>query len=112
MAETAAGAAIASTEHSPVAGVVPWGVAAGVLGWGLAGGWRAAQVANYPWNVWTPIGYGAVKGVFLGALAGWCAALALRSGRAAESRPLGRTAVAALLGGLAPGTVRDFLGAP
>ncbi|MFF3390440.1 hypothetical protein ACFYW1_05855 [Streptomyces sp. NPDC002669] len=79
------------------------------------GVWRAARLENYPWNVWTPIGYGAVKGVFLGLLAGGCAVLALRVGRADGSRAgrfAGLVFGGGLLGGLVPGTLRDFLGDP
>ncbi|MET9920641.1 hypothetical protein ABZZ04_26685 [Streptomyces sp. NPDC006435] len=79
------------------------------------GMWRAARLENYPWNVWTPIGYGAVKGVFLGLLAGGCAVLALRVGRADGSRAgrfAGLVFGGGLLGGLVPGTLRDFLGDP
>ncbi|MFC8716856.1 hypothetical protein [Kitasatospora sp. NPDC057198] len=94
------------------AGVVPWGVAAGALAWGLAGAWRAAHEANYPWNAWTPIGYGAAKGVLLGALAGWCATLLLRRATAARRGPLAPAFLGALSGGLLPGSVRDFLGEP
>ncbi|MFF4340665.1 hypothetical protein ACFY00_12090 [Kitasatospora sp. NPDC001540] len=131
MAEMVEGGAVAppkrgsaGAERSPrVVGVVPWGAAAGALAWGLAGAWRAGHEANYPWNVWTPIGYGAVKGVFLGLLAGWCATLVLRlledPGRGDPAGPAasgpaatGPAATGALLGGLAPGTVRDFLGEP
>ncbi|MFF3124048.1 hypothetical protein ACFVRD_17210 [Streptomyces sp. NPDC057908] len=100
-------------------GVVPWGVAAGAVAWCLAGSRRAAHMENYPWNVWTPIGYGAVKGVFLGLLAGWCAVLSLRIGRAAcrkedggAPRFAGLVFGGGLLGGLVPGSVRDFMGAP
>lgn len=98
---------------------MPWAVAAGALAWGVAGSVRAAHMANYPWNVWTPIGYGAVKGVFLGLLAGWCAVLGVRAGRRTH-RAKGGTAVrcsvllfaGGLLGGLVPGSLRDFLGPP
>ncbi|MFI7362599.1 hypothetical protein ACIBO4_10760 [Streptomyces sp. NPDC050149] len=98
---------------------MPWAVAAGAIAWGVAGSVRAAHTANYPWNVWTPIGYGAVKGVFLGLLAGWCAVLGVRVGRAV-TRTNGGTAVrcsapifaGGLLGGLVPGSLRDFLGPP
>ncbi|WP_327366809.1 hypothetical protein [Streptomyces sp. NBC_01217] len=100
-------------------GVVPWGVAAGAVAWCLAGSWRAAHTQNYPWNVWTPIGYGAVRGVFLGLPAGWCAVLGLRVGRAARQREDSGAArfarpvfVGGLLGGLVPRSLRDFLGAP
>ncbi len=120
MAETVAGAAATLPEQGPAgaarsrraAGVVPWGVAAGALAWGLAGNWRADHLLNYPWNVWTPIGYGAAKGVFFGALAGWVAALTLRLIGAAERRPFAPTALAALVAGLLPGSIRDFLGTP
>ncbi|WP_413753807.1 hypothetical protein NRF20_33125 [Streptomyces sp. R-74717] len=100
-------------------GVVPWGVAAGAAAWCLAGSRRAAHMENYAWNVWTPIGYGAVKGVFLGLLAGWCAVLSLRAGRAAcrredsgAARFAGLVFGGGLLGGLVPGSVRDFMGTP
>ncbi|MET9658652.1 hypothetical protein [Streptomyces sp. NPDC006510] len=107
-------------ERRWVVGVAPWGVAAGAVAWCLAGSRRAAYTENYPWNVWTPIGYGAVKGVFLGLLAGWCAVLVLRVVPAARWREGGRAAAryaglvfaGGLLGGLVPGTVRDFLGEP
>ncbi|BAJ32603.1 MULTISPECIES: hypothetical protein [Kitasatospora] len=135
MAETVDGAGTGTPEHGSaghgpngaarppqriaIAGVVPWGVAAGALAWGLAGAWRAAHTDDYPWNAWTPIGYGAAKGVLFGALAGWCAALALRltaapkrRPAAPERRPVAPMAVGALLGGLAPGSIRDFLGTP
>lgn len=98
-----------------VVGVVPWGVAAGAVAWCLVGVWRAARLENYPWNAWTPIGYGAVKGVFLGLLAGGCAVLAVRVGRADGSRAgrfAGLVCGGGLLGGLVPGTLRDFLGDP
>ncbi|SFX02873.1 hypothetical protein SAMN02787144_1001215 [Streptomyces atratus] len=104
-----------------VVGVVPWGVAAGAVAWCLVGSWRAARLENYPWNVWTPIGYGAVKGVFLGLLAGWCAVVVLRVVPVAWWRERGGVAVVrfaglvlsgGLLGGLVPGTVRDFMGEP
>lgn len=100
-------------------GVAPWGVAAGAVAWCLAGSWRASHTQNYPWNVWIPIGYGAVKGVFLGLLAGWCAVVGLRVAQAAwrgqdtgAARFAGPVFVGGLLGGLVPGTLRDFLGAP
>lgn len=104
-----------------VVGVVPWGVAAGAVAWCLAGSWRAAHTQNYPWNVWIPVGYGAVKGVFLGLLAGWCAVVVLRvvpvdrwraGGGGAMARYAGLVFAGGLLGGLVPGTVRDFLGEP
>ncbi|MEU2668327.1 hypothetical protein ABZ622_05565 [Streptomyces sp. NPDC007164] len=107
-------------ERRWVVGVVPWGVAAGAVAWCLAGGWRAAHTQNYPWNVWTPVGYGAVKGVFLGLLAGWCAVVVLRfvpadrwrAGGGAAARLAGPVFAGGLLGGLVPGTLRDFLGEP
>ncbi|MFF8712458.1 hypothetical protein ACF07T_13575 [Streptomyces sp. NPDC015184] len=79
------------------------------------GVWRATRLENYPWNAWTPIGYGAVKGVFLGLLAGGCAVLAVRVGRADGGRAgrfAGLVCGGGLLGGLVPGTLRDFLGDP
>ncbi|KAK1178645.1 hypothetical protein B7755_011170 [Streptomyces sp. NBS 14/10] len=98
------------------AGVVPWAVAAGTLAWGLAGNWRAEHMRNYPWNVWTPIGYGAAKGVVLGLLAGWCAVWFLRLGRSQPGGSRVRTASLAftggLLAGITPGTIRDFTGPP
>ncbi|MDX3232631.1 hypothetical protein [Streptomyces sp. ME19-01-6] len=104
-------------ERKRPAGVVPWAVAAGSVVWGLAGSRRAEHMANYPWNVWTPIGYGAAKGVALGLLAGWCAIWFLRLGK--TSTPGGSRACVAglaftggLLAGAAPGTVRDFTGPP
>ncbi|MGW2083752.1 hypothetical protein [Streptomyces sp. NPDC001880] len=102
-------------------GLVPWGVAAGAVAWCLVGIRRAALLENYPWNVWTPIGYGAVKGVFLGLLAGWCAVVVLRvvpvawwreGGGVAAARFAGLVFSGGLLGGLVPGTVRDFMGEP
>lgn len=103
-----------------VVGVAPWGVAAGAVAWCLAGSWRAAHTQNYPWNVWIPVGYGAVKGVFLGLLAGWCAVVVLRfvpvdrwrAGGGAAARFAGLVFAGGLLGGLVPGTLRDFLGEP
>ncbi|MGW1843121.1 hypothetical protein [Streptomyces sp. NPDC001966] len=105
--------------------MAPWGVAAGAVAWCLAGSWRAAHTQNYPWNVWIPVGYGAVKGVLLGLLAGWCAVLVLRvvpvdrwraSGGGGDGGAMARYAglvfAGGLLGGLVPGTVRDFLGEP
>ncbi|MEU9133108.1 hypothetical protein AB0D08_34260 [Kitasatospora sp. NPDC048540] len=96
----------------------PWGMAAGTAAWCLAGAVRAARTADYPWNAWTPLGYGAAKGLLFGLLAGGCAALGLRLARAARHGGTGRGRVAGvaftggLLGGLAPGTVRDFTGPP
>ncbi|MFF3780563.1 hypothetical protein [Streptomyces sp. NPDC001933] len=104
-----------------VVGVAPWGVAAGAVAWCVAGSWRAAHTQNYPWNVWIPVGYGAVKGVFLGLLAGWCAVVVLRvvpvdrwraGGSGAMGRYAGLVFAGGLFGGLVPGTVRDFLGEP
>ncbi|WP_406501704.1 hypothetical protein OHA04_30210 [Streptomyces sp. NBC_01590] len=103
-----------------VVGVAPWGVTAGAVAWCLAGSWRAAHTQNYPWNVWIPVGYGAVKGVFLGLLAGWCAVVVLRfvpvdrwrAGGGAAARFAGLVFAGGLLGGLVPGTLRDFLGEP
>ncbi|MGY0062432.1 hypothetical protein ACWY4P_38875 [Streptomyces sp. LZ34] len=105
-------------ERKRPAGVVPLAVAAGAVAWGLAGSRRAEHMRNYPWNVWTPIGYGSAKGVVLGLLAGWCAVWLLRLG-AASTRPGGARARVAglaftggLLGGITPGTIRDFTGPP
>ncbi|WP_203593231.1 hypothetical protein [Streptomyces sp. SID9124] len=100
-------------ERLRVVGVVPWGVAAGAVAWCLAGCARAARTDGYPWNAWTPIGYGAVRGVFLGLLAGWCAVLGVRlvRGSCAAARAGGLFA-GGLLGGLVPGSLRDFLGPP
>ncbi|MEV5605866.1 hypothetical protein AB0L33_30965 [Streptomyces sp. NPDC052299] len=104
----------AEARERPVV-VVPWGVAAGTVAWCVVGGVRAARMENYPWNVWTPIGYGAVKGVFLGLLAGWCAVLGVRivrrTGGGAVPRAVSLFA-GGLLGGLVPGSLRDFLGPP
>lgn len=98
-------------------GVVPWGVAAGAVAWCIAGSRRAAHMENYPWNVWTPIGYGAVKGMLLGLLAGWCAVSSLRVGRASyrtedsgAARFAGLVFGGGLLGGLVPGSVRAASG--
>ncbi|MGY3063745.1 MFS family permease [Streptomyces sp. TE3672] len=107
-------------ERRWVVGVAPWGVAAGAVAWCLAGSWRAAHTQNYAWNTWTPVGYGAVKGVFLGLLAGWCAVVVLRivpadrwrAGGGAVARFAGLVFAGGLLGGLVPGTLRDFLGEP
>uniref|UniRef100_UPI0038697731 hypothetical protein n=1 Tax=Streptomyces sp. I8-5 TaxID=3104277 RepID=UPI0038697731 len=107
-------------ERRWVVGVAPWGVAAGAVVWCLAGSWRAAHTRNYPWNAWIPVGYGAVKGVFLGLLAGWCAVVVLRivpvdrwrAGGGAVARFAGLVFAGGLLGGLVPGTLRDFLGEP
>ncbi|MEV6207722.1 hypothetical protein [Kitasatospora sp. NPDC051914] len=98
-----------SIERRPT-GLVPWGVAAGAAAWCLVGWLRSERTENDPWNVWIPIGYGAVKGVLLGLLAGWCAVAAVRLAR---GRGGGGVAFAgALAGGLLLGTLRDFLGDP
>ncbi|MEU5640710.1 hypothetical protein [Streptomyces milbemycinicus] len=105
-------------ERKRPAGVVPWAVAAGTLAWGLAGSWRAEHMRNYPWNVWTPIGYGAAKGVVLGLLAGWCAVWFLRLGKTSpqpgdsRARMAGLAFTGGLLAAIAPGTIRDFTGPP
>ncbi|WP_406015264.1 hypothetical protein OG520_30130 [Streptomyces sp. NBC_00984] len=107
-------------ERRWVVGVAPWGVVGGAVAWCLVGSWRAAHLENYPWNVWTPVGYGAVKGVFLGLLAGWCAVVVVRvapvawwrEGGGAAARLSGLVFAGGLLGGLVPGTVRDFMGEP
>ncbi|MES4906785.1 MULTISPECIES: hypothetical protein [unclassified Streptomyces] len=104
-------------ERKHPAGVVPWAVAAGAVAWGLAGSWRAEHMRNYPWNVWTPIGYGAAKGVALGLLAGWCAVWFLRLGKTSEpgvsrARAAGLAFTGGLLAGITPGTIRDFTGPP
>lgn len=120
VSEVAGPHAFGRREQPPrIMGVVPWGIAGGAVAWGIAGSVRAAHMTNYPWNVWTPIGYGAVKGVFLGLLAGWCAVLGVRVARAAYGTQV-RTPVrcaatlfaGGLLGGLVPGSLRDFLGPP
>ncbi|MFF2010508.1 hypothetical protein ACFVWY_15735 [Streptomyces sp. NPDC058195] len=110
-----AGAVAGRPGGQRIVGVVPCGVAAGALAWCLVGMWRAAHLENYPWSAWTPVGYGAVKGVFLGLLAGCCAVGALRIGRADGSRSgrfAGLVFGGGLAGGMVPGTLRDFLGDP
>ncbi|WP_406300150.1 hypothetical protein OG948_33925 [Embleya sp. NBC_00888] len=86
------------------------GLVSGALAWGMAGIWRSTHESNYPWNVWIPIGYGAVKGVFLGLAMGWCAVLLTRKWGCTQGFMDRRIFAAVFLLGLLPGTYQDLTG--